>query len=140
MTHVDLWDDYGVVKFWLMPYLFPAAVAEALEDEEIRDYDTAVRRLIAEQGIDDSERNVIIAHQNVTVNGKEVTRGGSESAVGGVGQVGHSAFDCFDYAALGHIHAAYAVGRKSVRYAGSPLCYHFDETRQPQKGPVLVDR
>ena len=75
----------------------------------------------------------------MTVNGKEMERGGSESAVGGVGQVGHSAFDGFDYAALGHIHAAYKVGREAVRYAGSPLCYHFDETLRPAKGPILVE-
>lgn len=139
MTRVVLNDEYGEVHFWLMPYVFPAAVAQAIGDEEIRDYDTAVRRLIAEQGIDPSARNVIIAHQNVTFNGKEMERGGSESAVGGVGQVGHTAFDCFDYAALGHIHAAYKVGREAVRYAGSPLCYHFDESLRPTKGPILVE-
>lgn len=25
-----------------------------------------------------------------------------------------------------------------MRYAGSPLCYHFDEVSQPVKGPILV--
>ena len=59
--------------------------------------------------------------------------------VGGVGQIDYTAFDGFDYVALGHIHAAYAVGRESIRYAGSPLCYHFNETRQSAKGPVLVE-
>jgi len=59
--------------------------------------------------------------------------------VGGVGQIDFSAFDGFDYVALGHIHAAYPVGREAVRYVGSPLCYHFDETKQPAKGPVLVE-
>ena len=59
--------------------------------------------------------------------------------VGGVGQVDYHAFDGFDYVALGHIHSSYHVGRKTVRYAGSPLCYHFRETRQPVKGPVLVE-
>ena len=59
--------------------------------------------------------------------------------VGGVGQIDYTVFDGFDYAALGHIHAAYAVGRETIRYAGSPLCYHFNETRQSAKGPVLVE-
>jgi exonuclease SbcD len=31
------------------------------------------------------------------------------------------------------------VGRDTVRYAGSPLCYHFEETKQERKGPVLVE-
>ena len=139
MDCVTLHDTFGPVHFWMMPYVFPASVAQLLGDADIHDYDTAVRRWIAEQDICPDERNVIIAHQNVTVNGKEGLRGGSESTVGGVGQVGYTAFDCFDYAALGHIHAAYPVGRETVRYAGSPLCYHFDETVQPAKGPLLVE-
>ena len=139
MIHVTLRDAYGPVTFWLMPYVFPMAAAQALEDETIRDYDTAVRRLLAAQEIDTAARNVIVAHQNVTAFGAEAPRGGSESAVGGVGQVDYTAFDAFDYAALGHIHAAYPVGRETVRYAGSPMCYHFNETRQADKGPVLVE-
>ena len=139
LVHVTLRDEFGPVTFWLMPYVFPAAAAAALGDETIHDYDTAVRRLLAAQEIDPAARNVIAAHQNVTAFGKEGPRGGSESAVGGVGQVDFTAFDAFDYAALGHIHAAYPVGREAVRYAGSPLCYHFDELRQEKKGPLLVE-
>ena len=58
--------------------------------------------------------------------------------VGGIGQVDYSVFDGFDYVALGHIHSSYPVGRETVRYAGSPLVYHFNEIRQPAKGPLLV--
>lgn len=138
LAHVTLTDEYGPVTFWLLPYVFPALAAQVLGDETIRDYDTAVRRLLAAQAMDSGERHVIVAHQNVTRSGVEGPRGGSETAVGGVGAVDFTAFDAFDYAALGHIHAAYAVGQEAVRYAGSPLCYHFDELRQPAKGPVLV--
>ena len=136
---VTLEDAWGPVHFWLMPYVFPALAAQALEDESIRDYDTAVRRLLQAQDMDLSERNVLIAHQNVTANGQEGMRGGSETMVGGLGEVDVSAFDGLSYVALGHIHAAYPVGRESVRYAGSPLCYHFNEIKQPAKGPVRVE-
>jgi len=139
LEHVTLNDGYGAVTFWLMPYVFPALISRALGDDSLKDYDSAVRALISAQPINEAERNVLIAHQNVTFNGKEAERGGSESMIGGVGQIDVSAFDAFDYVALGHIHASYSVGRDSVRYAGSPLCYHFDETRQKSKGPVLVD-
>lgn len=139
LPHVTLSDQDGPVTFWLMPYVFPALVAQKLEDDGIRDYDTAVRRLLAEQNVDFTQRNVLVAHQNVTANGVEAVRGGSESMVGGVGQVDYTAFDGFDYVALGHIHSSYSVGREAVRYAGSPLCYHFNETRQQAKGPVLVE-
>lgn len=138
LRRVTLEDAYGPVDFWLMPYLFPALAAEAL-GTELRDYESAVRAVLAAQPLDPSRRNVLLAHQNVTLGGAEGERGGSETMVGGVGQVDFSAFDGFDYVALGHIHAAYAAGRDTVRYAGSPLCYHFEETRQRAKGPLLVE-
>ena len=139
LEHVTLTDEHGEVTFWLMPYVFPALVSEAFGVEGIGDFDAAVRFVLSRQEIDPGRRNVLVAHQNVTAHGVEAQRGGSESMVGGVGQVEYTAFDAFDYVALGHIHAAYPVGRETVRYAGSPLCYHFDELRQPEKGPILVE-
>lgn len=138
LVHATLEDEHGPVTFWLLPYIWPAMIAQVLEDPEIQDYDTAVRRLLAVQKTDFSRRNVLIAHQNVTAGGQEAERGGSESTVGGIGQVDFSAFDGFDYVALGHIHSSYPVGRETVRYAGTPMAYHFNETRQPAKGPLLV--
>ena len=138
LVHYTLEDEHGPVTFWLLPYIYPAMVAQVLEDEEIRDYDTAVSRMLAAQHVDFTQRNVLIAHQNVTAGGQEAERGGSESMVGGVGQVDYTVFDGFDYVALGHIHSSYHVGREEVRYAGTPMAYHFNETKQPDKGPLLV--
>ena len=138
MKHVTLQDEHGDVTFWLLPFVFPALVADVLEDDSIRDYDTAVRKYIAAQEIDFSRRNVLVAHQNVLANGAEAERGGSETMIGGVGEIDFTAFDGFDYVALGHIHAAQSIGRREVRYAGSPLCYHFSEVKKPKKGPVCV--
>lgn len=139
MESVTLTDGFGPVTFWLCPYVFPALVARKLDDDSIKDYNTAMRRLLEKQPIDTTVRNVLIAHQNVVANGQTAEFGGSESTVGGVGQIEYTAFDCFDYVALGHIHSAYPVGREEVRYAGTPLCYHFNETRQKEKGPVRVE-
>lgn len=136
---VTLEDEHGPVDFWLMPYVFPALVAEVLDDNSIRDYDDAVRRLLAKQTIDPTRRNVLIAHQNVLANGSGPDRGGSETSVGGLGEIDYRTFDAFDYVALGHIHSAQAMGRQTVRYAGSPLCYHFDELKKAKKGPVIVE-
>ncbi len=138
LVRYTLEDEYGPVTFWLLPYVYPAMIAQVLEDEEIRDYDTAVSRILAAQNVDFTQRNVLIAHQNVTAGGQEAERGGSESMVGGVGQVDYTVFDGFDYVALGHIHSSYHVGREGVRYAGTPMAYHFNETKQPDKGPLLV--
>ena len=150
-------DGFGPLSFWLLPYLYPEAVSAALAAEEpviennegtaennegtaegIRTYDEAIRALLQRQPIDPAERNIILSHQNVTAGGREAERGGSESMVGGVGQIDFSAYDIFDYAALGHIHSAYPVGREAVRYAGTPLCYHFNETRQENKGVTEI--
>ena len=139
LERVTLNDGFGPVTFWLMPYVYPALIAQALGDDGLRDYDAAVRALLERQNVDFAGRNVLIAHQNVTANGMEADRGGSESMIGGVGQIDCRCFDGFDYVALGHIHAASAVGREAVRYAGTPMCYHFNEIRQAEKGPLLVE-
>ncbi len=137
MMKVTLEDAFGPVDFYLMPYAVPASVGRAL-DTEVSDMTEAARLLIGAQGIDPGRRNVIVCHQNVTWGGREAARGGSESSVGGADGMDAGVLDPFDYAALGHIHAAQWVGRREVRYAGSPLCYHFDELKHPEKGPVRV--
>lgn len=138
LDHVTLEDEYGPVTFWLLPYTYPDQIIQILGDEDIHTYDQAIRRLLAEQNIDTDRRNVIVSHQNVTANGIETERGGSETMVGGTGQVDYTAYDAFEYAALGHIHRAYPVGRKEVRFAGTPLCYHMNETKQENKGYTEV--
>lgn len=134
-TFDDL-DGYGPVTFWLLPYTFTEQVSNVLENEDIHSYEQAIRRIIEVQKIDPSHRNIIVSHQAVTANGEKVKTGGSETTVGGVGQIDYTAYDPFDYVALGHIHSSYSVGRDGVRYAGTPLCYHMAETRQGKKGFV----
>ncbi|MCD7843183.1 MAG: exonuclease SbcCD subunit D [Clostridiales bacterium] len=138
LPQVTLEDEHGPVTFWLMPYLFPAAVRFALDREDLTTYDQAVRALLEAQPIDSSRRNVLVAHQFVVSGSAEPERVGSETAVGGVGQVDASAFDAFDYVALGHIHGAQKIGRETVRYGGSPLPYSFSEVGQ-RKGVTLVE-
>ena len=47
LAHATLEDEYGPVTFWLMPYVSPAVIAQAMGEEEIRGYDTAIARLLA---------------------------------------------------------------------------------------------
>lgn len=131
--------DGVTVDFWLLPYVYPFGAASALQNKDIHDYGLGIKKLLEASPIDFARNNVIVSHQNVTANGENGLRGGSESMVGGVGNVDYHLYDGFEYAALGHIHAGYAVGRKEVRYVGTPLCYHFDELKYPDKGAVLVD-
>lgn len=138
ILRVTLQDCYGPVNFWLVPYLFPAAVNMIFGVEHIRDYDSAMGMLLENQKINTEERNVILSHQFVTAGGEKPSMGGSETTVGGIGQMDASVFDAFDYVALGHIHNAQKMGNEKVRYAGSPLCYHFSESGQ-KKGLTLVE-
>ena len=138
VEQVVLGDEHGPVTFWLLPFTFPARIQQVLGEETPRDYTSAIRALLARQKIDVQGRNVLVAHQAVTWEGKESDFGGSETVIGGVGNVDGALFDGFDYVALGHIHKAQAVGRETMRYAGSPLCYHFDEAKHGGKGAVCV--
>ena len=117
------------VTFWLMPYIFPKLVsgADVLDRDDITTYDAAARALLAEQDIDTAAVNVLIAHQNVLANGVAPEHSESETIIGGLGEIDFTAFDAFDYVALGHIHNAQKVGRESVRYAGCPMYYDFSE-------------
>ena len=135
---VTLQDTYGPVHFWMVPYLFPAAVNVILNRDDLKDYDSAMRALLEEQQINWEERNVILSHQFVVAGGEKPAMGGSETTVGGIGQIDASVFDGFDYVALGHIHNAQKMGREQVRYAGSPLSYHFSEAGQ-KKGLTIVE-
>lgn len=83
-------------------------------------------------------RNVAVAHQFVTAGGASPERSDSEVSVGGLDNVDASAFDAFDYVALGHLHRPQCVGRDAVRYAGSILKYSASEAADG-KSAVLVE-
>ena len=78
---VTLEDAYGPVHFWLVPYLFPAAVNVALKRDDLKDYDSAMRAILEEQKIEFGERNVILSHQFVVAGEKKPAMGGSETTV-----------------------------------------------------------
>lgn len=130
----------GNTCFWLLPYVFPKIISskEVLDCEDFGSYDLAVRALLNEQEIDPVCCNVLIAHQNVLANGKSPEHSDSETIIGGLGEIDSSAFEAFDYVALGHIHNAQPIGRETVRYAGCPLYYDFSEENR-YKGLTLVN-
>ena len=134
------------VRFWLLPYTDKFRVADAMGVEFFADDTEAIKALIDAQDIDHSICNVILAHQNVVHNGKAVETSGSESSstgdrIGGVSPLESNVFNGFDYVALGHIHSGMPVGNSDsvIKYAGTPLCYHLDETKfKNNKGFIEV--
>ncbi len=119
-----LQDKYGEVNIYLLPFIKPATVKNIFPEEEINDYTDACKVAIKHMQIDKNKRNVIIAHQFVT---GAVRCESEEVSVGGLDNVDASVFDDFDYVALGHIHGRQQIGRKEVRYCGTPLKYSFSE-------------
>lgn len=146
---VRITDDYGTVNVYLIPYIHPSLVRNAWPEEKIGSYDDAMRVLLEKSGVDPSARNLAVAHQFVTAGGQSPEETDSEEKhVGGLDNVDASAFDAFDYVALGHLHGPQRIGRNTIRYAGSPLKYSFSEEKQnksitlaelKEKGKVTYD-
>lgn len=120
----ELADTNGVVRVYLLPFIKPIHVSAAFPDEEIKDYTDACRVAIQHMEVDESVRNVIVAHQFVV---GATTCDSEELMVGGLDQVSAAVFDAFDYVALGHIHGGQRVSRDTLRYCGTPLKYSFSE-------------
>jgi exonuclease SbcD len=86
-------------------------------------------------GIDGGRRNVLMTHQFVSGS----TRSESEDVnVGGLDNIDASAFDDFDYVALGHLHRPQDCGNERVRYSGSPLRYSFSEVDDKKTVTVVT--
>lgn len=136
---VTLRDEFGAVEFCLLPFIRAATVRHYLPQAAVTDYDSAVAAALEVVPFRESRR-VLLAHQMVVSGGAAPQPGGSESGlinVGTVESIDAARFSGFAYTALGHIHRPQRVGADTVRYAGSPLCYHLDECGA-QKSAVLV--
>lgn len=130
---VTLKDEYGPVNFYMLPFIKPSYVRSYFE-EDIKDYNDAVRLVIQNTEYDPGERNVIISHQFVT--GAQTCQS-EEITVGGLDNVDASAYAFFDYAALGHIHGPQNMGDR-IRYCGTLLKYSFSEINH-KKSVTLVE-
>lgn len=135
-------DNYGDVNIFLLPFLKPTIVRNALvrlernkEAEEITTYHEAVKKAVELLSIDKSQRNVLLAHQFIT---GAVTCDSEAVNVGGVDNIGADVFADFDYVALGHIHSPQNVADdERIRYSGTPLKYSFSEIKQQKSVTVI---
>jgi exonuclease SbcD len=135
---VKLEDSIGVVNFYLLPFIKPVNVRETL-GSDVSNTDEAVCTALSSLPLCPDERNVLIAHQFVCAGGQAPETCDSETlSVGGSDQVNVSAFDGFDYVALGHLHRAQRIGRDTVRYAGSPLKYSLSEVAHIKSVSVVT--
>ena len=145
IEQVVLTDSFGRVHFYLMPFVRPSMVRGVIgtdEDGSQFSYDETVRRLLAREEIDRSERNVLVSHQFYLPRGtdpEQIERMDSEiRTVGNIDAVYADVLETFDYAALGHIHKPMKVGADRFRYCGTPLACSVSEAGQ-QKGVIEAD-
>ena len=127
---------------YLLPFVKASQVRHYLPEADIQTYDDAVRAVIDNEDIDTSRCNILVAHQFVMGRSEDPELGGSESlgtqSVGLVEKIGYDCFDDFDYVALGHIHSPQQVGRREVRYSGSPLKYSLSEVNNMKSVPLIT--
>ncbi len=128
------------VDICLLPFVKPAHVRRLFPDEEIKDYNDAVKAMIAHSELEPGKRfRILVTHQFVTASGIPPERSDSEKViVGNTENVDASVFGMFDYVALGHIHKAQDVGSERIHYCGTPLKYSKSECRD-QKGATIID-
>ncbi|MGB8452318.1 MAG: exonuclease SbcCD subunit D [Anaerocolumna sp.] len=128
MDCITLEDEYGSINIYLFPFIKPSVVSNFNKEINIDSYEKAVKTVIDAAQIDKNHRNILVAHQFVTNQGVEPEKSDSEIlSVGGLDNIDVSAFEPFDYVALGHIHGPQKIGRETVRYCGTPLKYSFSE-------------
>ncbi len=129
------------IDIYMLPFVKASQVRHYFSDEDIENYDDAVRTIIRNTPINKKNKNILVAHQFVSGKGEDPVFAGSESigtqSVGMVEKIEYDCFDDFDYVALGHIHSPQRVVRDGVRYSGSPLKYSLSEVNN-EKSVSLV--
>lgn len=123
----------GDTAIYSMPYFNPSDAAALLgcRPTAAEVMKTAAERIL--QTADPNKCNILAAHcfaAGAASAESDISARASE-AVGGADHIPLSAFEGFDYAALGHLHKPQTVSRPEsktiVRYSGTPLPYSFGE-------------
>lgn len=130
---VEMQDEYGPLRVYLLPFLRPAAARRLFEEDTIETATDAMRAAVARMQIDPSLRNLLVTHQFVVgsarAESEELFAGGAEGVDGAV-------FAPFDYVALGHLHRPQGCGG-NMRYSGTPLAYSFSEAGETKSAAIV---
>ena len=133
MKKVVLQDSYGSVNIYLLPFTKPGYVRPLFKDQDVPDYEEAIRLLIERENVDVSQRNILVSHQFYQSQGWETATCDSEQVlltVGGLDRIDTRVLKDFDYVALGHLHGPQKIKEDYIRYSGSPLKYSVSEEHQ----------
>ena len=121
-------------------YLFPYATALEINNKfgvSYKTYDEAMKYVMDQIVLDEGSVNIAVAHQLVLHdNNSPALGGGEEPIIGTIQNISSSIYDKFSYTALGHIHKPQKISEK-IRYSGSPLAYHVDETKYDKTYTII---
>lgn len=124
------------INYYLFPYS-SASEINAKFNQAFKTYDEAMKYVIDQIKLDNNAINIAVAHQLVLHdNNTPILGGGEEPIIGTIQNISSSIYDKFTYTALGHIHKPQKINDK-VRYSGSPLAYHVDETKYDKTYIIL---
>jgi exonuclease SbcD len=136
---VDMYDAWGAVSFFPLPYAEPSQMGSYLHDDSITCHENAMQHwidIVNKKHIPGS-RTVPICHAFVV--GGEESESERPLDIGGASTVSAKYFDGFHYAALGHLHRSQSLAANShIHYSGSLLKYSFSEAEHT-KCVKLVD-
>ena len=138
---VTLYDAYGEVDFYLLPFMKPAYVKNIFVDGTPETYSDAVKEIIKREKIDyKDKRNVLVSHQFYVGEKAESpeTCDSEVFSVGGIDNVDIGSVKEFDYVALGHLHGAQCIGKPEIRYCGTLLKYSVSESTQNKSLTVVT--
>lgn len=122
------------VAVYMLPFIKPAYVRRFFPEEKIESYTDAVKTAVKYMKVDTGRINILLTHQFVT---GALRSESEEFSVGGSDNVEASAFEAFDYVALGHIHRPQQVSQPYIRYCGTPLKYSFSEANHDKSVTVV---
>ncbi|MBP1560073.1 MAG: exonuclease SbcCD subunit D [Oscillospiraceae bacterium] len=128
----------GNTAIYSMPYFNPTDAAAVLgcKPTAAEVMKSAAKKIL--QTADPDKCNILAAHCFAAgaVSGESDISARASEAVGGADRIPLSAFDGFNYVALGHLHKPQTLSRPEsktvVRYSGTPLPYSFGEAAYPK--------
>lgn len=134
IEEIELKDEFGKVHVYLLPFIKPVHVRHFYPEETINTYTDAMNVVVKNLHLNLQDRNILVAHQFVT---GAMRSDSEEISVGGLDNVEVTAFEDFDYVALGHIHRPQNMGNEKVRYSGTPLKYSFSESKDKKSVTII---
>ena len=136
---IILEDEHGKVAISGLPFAYEYEAKDVFDDPEINTPEDVIKAQInsTKKYIEKDMRWVVVAHTFVGSSVKETQGERPISFVGGVENVSHELFEGADYVALGHIHKPQKIKKDTIRYAGAPLAFGFDE--HEEKSMALID-